>query len=119
MAIAHAAVQAILEEGMVENSLKLGALLDARFKAFESPLIKEVRSRGLFCAIEFVQGEPVDGNDFARLLLENGLITKATHRDVVRFAPALVITEEELNGAADVIEKTLVDLSELRESRLV
>jgi len=104
---------------MVENSLALGALLDARFKAFDSPLIKEVRSRGLFCAIEFIQGEPVDGNDFARLLMQNGLITKATHKDAVRFAPALVITEEELNGAAEIIERTLVDFEKLRESRLV
>jgi len=119
MAIAKAAVQAIVEEGMVENSLALGAVLDARFKAFESPLIKEVRSRGLFCAMEFVQGEGVDGNDFARLLLENGLITKATHKDAVRFAPALVINEEELNAAADIVEKTLVDFEKLRESRLV
>lgn len=57
MAIAKAAVQAIVEEGMVENSLAMGEVLTNRFKAFKSPLIKEVRSRGLFCAIEFVKGE--------------------------------------------------------------
>lgn len=119
MAIAKAAVECLVEEGMVENSLRLGKILHNRFQAFESPLIKDVRSRGLFCAIEFIQGEPVNGNDFARLLMENGLITKATHRDVVRFAPALIINEEELNSAADIIEKTLVDFQKLRDSRMV
>jgi len=52
MAIAKRAVEVIIEEGMVENSEKMGNVLTKRFKQFKSPLIKDVRNRGLFCAIE-------------------------------------------------------------------
>ena len=53
MAVAHAAVECLIEEKMVENSMNMGRILHDKFTAFDSPLIKEVRSRGLFCGIEF------------------------------------------------------------------
>ena len=87
----------------------MGNILTDRFRTFDSPLIKDVRNRGLFCAIEFEVGK-VDGNDFAKILMKNGLITKATHVQTVRFAPALIINKEELLDAADIIEKSLKDL---------
>ena len=62
-----------------------------------SPLIKEVRARGLFCGLEFKHDLPVDGNDFAKILCKNGLLTKATHDSTVRFTPALVVKEDEIN----------------------
>lgn len=93
MAVAKAAVEAIVEEKMTENSLAMGAILKERFDALKSPLIKENRNRGLFAAIEFVHDAKVDGNHFAKILMNNGLLTKATHTYCVRFAPALVINE--------------------------
>jgi len=71
-----------------------------------SPLIKEVRARGLFCGMEFKHDLPVDGNDFAKILLQNGLVTKATHVRTVRFAPALIINEQEINEACDIVSQS-------------
>ena len=110
MAIAKAAVQALVEEGMVENSKKMGELMHKNFTSMNSPLIKEVRTRGLFCGLEFLPDQGIDGHDFARILLKNGLVTKATHKYTVRFAPALVITEEEVGQASEIVERSLREL---------
>ena len=71
----------------------MGEVLRERFSALKSPIMKEHRNRGLFAAIEFVHDAKVDGNDFAKILMTNGLLTKATHTYCVRFAPALIINE--------------------------
>uniref|UniRef100_A0A7S3CQ06 Ornithine aminotransferase n=1 Tax=Strombidium rassoulzadegani TaxID=1082188 RepID=A0A7S3CQ06_9SPIT len=113
MAVAKAAVSAIVEEGMVENSEAMGKIFAQRLSNIDSDLVKEVRSRGLFCGLEFKHDLNVDGNHFAKVLMKNGLITKATHKYCVRFAPALVINEEEVHAAADIIEKSMVELEEM------
>ena len=78
-----------------------------------SPLIKEVRARGLFCGLEFKHDQQVDGNDFAKILCKNGLLTKATHDSTCRFTPALVVNEDEINQACEIISKSLVELERL------
>lgn len=80
-----------------------------------SPLIKEVRSRGLFCGMEFHHNLPVDGNDFAKILMKNGLITKATHAYTIRFAPALIVKEHEINEACEIVSKSLKEFEQLNE----
>lgn len=115
MAVAQAAVQTLIEENMVENSLQMGKVLHNKFAAFNSPLIKEVRSRGLFCGIEFQHDLPVNGNHFAKILMKNGLLTKATHDYCVRFAPALVINEEELEAAVGIVGQSLEEFQELND----
>lgn len=104
MAVARAAVGCLIDEGMVENSLAMGAVVQKRFDAFNCPLIKENRMRGLFAGLEFHGDLPVDGNDMAKILIGNGLITKATHATCVRFAPPLIITEQQVHEACDIIE---------------
>ena len=95
----------------------MGKLLQNNLSSMKSPLIKEVRARGLFCGMEFHHDLPVDGNDFATILLHNGLVTKATHVRTVRFAPALVINESEINQACEVISKSLTQLEDLNKQR--
>ena len=107
MAVAHAAVKCLVEEGMTENSFKMGNLLAEKFQAFNNPLVKEVRNRGLFCGLEFRHDLPVNGNHYAKILMKNGLLTKATHDYCVRFAPALVIEEKELLEAVDIVGQSL------------
>lgn len=82
---------------MVENAKRMGEILSDRLSKLKSPLIKEIRGRGLFWAIE-IEGRKteVTGNDYAACLLNRGLLTKATHENSVRIAPALVIREEEI-----------------------
>lgn len=107
MAIAKAAVQAIVDEDMTGNSVRMGAILEQNLRSMKSSTVKEVRARGLFQAVEFHHDLKKDGNDFAKILMKNGLVTKATHKYVIRYAPALVINEEEVHMASDIIEKSL------------
>ena len=92
MATAKVAIETLIEEGMIENSLKMGEILRDELSKIKSPLVKETRGRGLFNAIELVDDSYVDGNDFAYVLMKLGLLTKAAHEFAVRLAPALVIT---------------------------
>ena len=77
-------------------------------------LVQSVRGRGLLNAIvlnskhKAMRGR--SGYDVCRLLKENGLLAKQTHENIIRFAPPLTITEEELKACINIIEKTIVDL---------
>ena len=104
MAVAKAAVKTIVEEGMVENAVAMGDLLRKRLNAINSPLIKEVRGRGLFTGMELRHDLNVNGNHLAKILFKHGLLSKATHDYCLRFTPALVINEKEINEACDIIE---------------
>jgi len=110
MAIAQAAVEAIVEEDMVGNSLRVGAYLEAGLRDLKSPLIKEVRARGLFAGLEFHEGHGIDGTMFAKHLFKHGMLTKATHEMTVRFTPALIVTNEEIDKAMELIRASLIDL---------
>ena len=81
MATAHAAMTTLVEEGMVENSKKMGDLFMSELRKIKSPLIKEVRGRGLFVGIEVEQADDikVDGNHFAKMFFKHGVLTKATY----------------------------------------
>lgn len=104
MAVARAAVSAIVEENMVANSLEVGNYFSDKLRQIKSPIIKEVRSRGLFIGLEFKTGHGIDGNIYARILKDNGILTKATHDMTIRFTPALVITKPEIDTAMEIIE---------------
>lgn len=109
MAIAKAAVKAIVDEDMTGNSARLGAVFEKNLKEMKSPLIKEVRARGLFAALEFNDGLKEDGFAFCKVMMKHGLVTKATGPKVIRFAPALIITEQEVHQASEIIERSLKD----------
>ena len=62
-------------------------------KSLESHVIKDVRGRGLFVGLEFFDNLNINGNHFAKILMKNGILTKATHDHCIRFSPALVINK--------------------------
>ena len=95
MAVAHASLQTLIEEGMIENSATLGPILQSEVSKINSSLFKDVRGRGLFLGVELKRGLKVDGNDYAKILKKHGLVTKATKESTIRLAPPLVITKEE------------------------
>jgi ornithine--oxo-acid transaminase len=107
----------MIEEGMVENSAIVGPILQSEIAKINSPLTKEVRGRGLFIGIELKKGLNVDANDFSKILMKKGLITKATHNVIVRLTPALVITKEECYQAAEIIRDGIKELEKLNEQR--
>ena len=82
MAVAKTAVEVLVEEGMVENSKKMGDLLLGELQSIKSGLIKEVRGRGLFISIELnplSKKQRVTGMDLSLSLLNNKLLAKPTH----------------------------------------
>ena len=105
-AVARAALAALVDEGMIENSARLGSYLLERLRAIDSPHVREVRGRGLWAGIEL---EPAAGGArrFCEALERQGLLAKETHEHVIRVAPPLTITGDELDWAIERLEKVL------------
>ncbi len=74
-----------------------------KLKQINNPMIKEVRGRGLFIGVELTEA----ARPYCEALKEKGLLCKETHETVIRFAPPLVITKEELDWAFERIEQVL------------
>jgi ornithine--oxo-acid transaminase len=105
-AIARAALTALVEEGMVENSAKLGAYFLERLQALDSPWVKEVRGKGLWIGIE-LKPEAGGARRFCEALSREGLLCKETHDHVIRIAPPLVIDREGVDWALERLFKVL------------
>mmetsp|Transcript_37936 Transcript_37936/g.46237 ORF Transcript_37936/g.46237 Transcript_37936/m.46237 type:complete len:107 (-) Transcript_37936:102-422(-) len=102
---------------MVENSAKQGELLKSELLKLDQTMIKEVRGRGLFVGVELKSDLHVDGNDLAKILQKEGLLTKATHDSTIRLAPPLVITEEEVRQSVEIVGAGLHKLSLMNEQK--
>lgn len=102
-AVSIASIDVLVEENLTERSLKLGDYFVNKLKEINNPRIKEVRGRGLFIGVELTEPARV----YCEALKEEGLLCKETHDTVIRFAPPLVISEEELDWAIERIKKVL------------
>lgn len=102
-AVSIAAMDVLVEENLAERSLELGEYFVNKLKEITNPLIKEIRGRGLFIGVEL--HEPA--RKYCEELKEEGLLCKETHDTVIRFAPPLIITKEELDWAIERIQKVL------------
>ncbi len=110
-AVAIAALEVIEDEGLAENAMSLGKIFRERMQnlADKSDWVNLVRGKGLLNAI--VINDTEDSStawDMCVALRDNGLLAKPTHGNIIRFAPPLVITEEELHQCCDIIEKTIL-----------
>ena len=103
-AIGRAALNVLMDEDLVGKSAELGDYFKGRLQRVESAHIKEVRGRGLFIGVEL----NVPARRFAEALKERGILCKETHETVIRFAPPLVITKEEIDWAMGHIEAVLM-----------
>ncbi len=108
-AVAREAVRVLVDEGLIENAHVQGEYLLGRLARIESDHIAEVRGRGLLTGVE-LKPEARGARRFAEALKDEGLLCKETHENVLRFAPPLVITREELDWGLDRIEKVLTAL---------
>jgi ornithine--oxo-acid transaminase len=99
-AIARAALKALTEEGMIENSARMGDRFQTGLKDIRSNIIKEVRGRGLMLAVELVP-EAGGARRYCESLRERGILAKDTHGDTIRIAPPLVITEDQVDWAVE------------------
>lgn len=102
-AVSIAALDVIVEYKLSERSVELGNYLQSELKKINNPVIKEVRGKGLFIGMEL--HEPA--RPYCEALKEKGLLCKETHDNVIRFAPPLIITKEELDWAIDKIKQLL------------
>lgn len=106
-AVARAALRVLVDEGLIENSAQLGAYFQERLRAIPSPYIKEVRGRGLFIGVE-LHAAAGGARRFCEALAQRGLLCKETHQHVIRFAPPLIITRQEIDWALERIEPVLL-----------
>lgn len=104
-AIARSALQVIVDEQLIERSRELGAYFMGRLERIESDHIKEVRGKGLLIGVEL----NTPARPFAEALREEGVLVKETHSTVLRFAPPLIITKEEIDWALERVERVLMD----------
>lgn len=109
-AVGLAALDMLIEEGLVERSARLGAHLLARLRAIENPVIREVRGRGLFAGVE-LDRDSASAAVVATKLLQAGVLTKDTHRNTIRFAPPLIIEESQIDWVTDRVAEVLDELA--------
>jgi ornithine--oxo-acid transaminase len=98
------ALAVIEEEHLVERSAEMGIYLQDRLRAMRSNIVKDVRGRGLWVGVE-VDANVVSARAVCDALLENGILSKDTHGTVLRFAPPLTITRDEIDWGMERIER--------------
>ncbi|MGI8385987.1 ornithine--oxo-acid transaminase [Robertmurraya sp. P23] len=102
-AVSLASLKVIEEENLVERSLELGEYFLNQLKTINNPKIKEIRGKGLFIGVELTEA----ARSYCEQLKEAGLLCKETHETVIRFAPPLIITKEEIDWAFEKIQNVL------------
>lgn len=108
-AVAREALNVLVDEGLVDNAKVQGEYLLGRLQRLESDHIAEVRGRGLLAGVE-LKPEARGARRFAEALKDEGVLCKETHENVLRFAPPLVITREDVDWALERIERVLTEL---------
>jgi ornithine--oxo-acid transaminase len=111
-AVMRAALDVLQDEKLADNAFRLGEIFRERMRQVQAKrpeTVDLVRGKGLLNAVVIIPAE--DGRtawDVCVSLMERGVLAKPTHGDIIRFAPPLVITEEQLHAACDVIEEVIL-----------
>ncbi len=108
-AVAYEALSLLVEEKLDQRSAELGAYMLERLKKITSPFIKEVRGLGLWAGVELHKNH-ITARKVCVKMSEKGVLTKDTHGTVIRFAPPLNVTQEELDFGIDVFEEVLKEI---------
>lgn len=106
-AVGLEALNVLIEEGLIDNAALMGEYLLSHLKTISSPLIKEVRGKGLLIGIE-IDDQKISARDLCLRLLQAGILTKDTHHTVIRFAPPLTITKAQIDEAIHKITTSKV-----------
>lgn len=109
--VATAALQVLKEENLAENAMLLGEKLRNALKSIPSSLIETIRGKGLLNAIVIDESKGVNANDICYKFKEKGLLAKPTHGNIIRLAPPLVITEDQLDECIAIISETFMELT--------
>ncbi|MEK6614900.1 MAG: ornithine--oxo-acid transaminase [Bacteroidota bacterium] len=109
--VAMASINVLEDEGMYENSYRLGKLLLNELKKIQSErsdIVLTVRGKGLFAAIVIIERKNKTAWELCLALKENGLLAKPTHGDIIRLAPPLLITEKQLMECVSILRKVIL-----------
>ena len=106
-AVAIAALQVLEDENLAEKAHRAGEIFRCELHEINSPFIKTIRGRGLLNAIVIEHSNKEAAWDLCVELKNNGLLAKPTHGDKIRFAPPLIITDEQIHEAISIIKKSL------------
>jgi ornithine--oxo-acid transaminase len=109
--VAMEALQVVKDERLEENAERLGKIFREEIKKIDSDMIEHVRGKGLLNAIVIRPQNGKEAWDVCLAMKENGLIAKPTHQHIIRFTPPLIINEEQLKEAIEIIKKTIIELS--------
>lgn len=112
-AVGLEALNILIEDELPQKSAAMGDYLMGRLRAFDTPLIKNIRGRGLFIGIE-VDPALCSAREICESLMQRGLLSKETHETVVRLAPPLIVGQEEIDWAIDQIAEVLEEFDKLR-----
>jgi ornithine--oxo-acid transaminase len=105
-AVGLAALDTLIEDGLSERAAQAGAHLLQRLRGINNPVVREVRGIGLFAGVELDPAR-ADASTVVRRLIDVGVLTKDTHRNTIRFAPPLIISESEIDWAIDRLAEVL------------
>jgi ornithine--oxo-acid transaminase len=106
-AVAQAALSVLVEEDLIEHAARMGEYFQDHLAEINSPHVKEVRGKGLLIGVE-LKPEAGGARRFCEALQHNGVLAKETHHTVIRFAPPLIITREEIDWALERIRPVLL-----------
>ena len=108
-AVALEGLKVLEEEGLIEAAAEMGAYFMAALSELKSPLIKEVRGKGLLIGVE-CDPNKVAARNVCERLMEKGVLSKETHDTVVRFAPPLIIKREQVDETVEALRQVLTEL---------
>jgi len=110
-AIGKRSLEVIEEEKLVENSNQQGTYFLEELKKIESPILKQIRGKGLWIGIE-IDTKIINGRNICKHLLKKGILSKETHASIIRFAPPLIIEKKEIDWAVHTFKETLKEIEE-------
>ncbi|HWQ38311.1 MAG TPA: ornithine--oxo-acid transaminase [Burkholderiales bacterium] len=110
-AVGLEALNVLVERRLPERAAELGGYFMRRLQEISSPLVREVRGKGLLIGVE-IDTERVPARVLCERLLERGVLTKDTHGRVLRFTPALIITREQIDEAVAALRAVLTELDQ-------
>jgi ornithine--oxo-acid transaminase len=114
--VAHKALDVLLEEKLIDRAAELGQYLLLQLQAISSTLIKEVRGRGLMIGVEI--HPRYSAHEICLRLLKQGVLTKETHKTVIRLAPPLIISREQIDEVVRIIKTVLMETEQQETSNI-
>ena len=110
-AVAITSLQVLTDESLGKNAMAMGKLMRDELNKIHSPLISNVRGKGLLNAIVIDHPDKKAAWNICLLMKENGLLAKPTHGDKIRLAPPLIIKEEQVMEAVNIIKRSIAEFS--------